>query len=31
MKLLTPENTTLDIDMIPDKIDEDIRYSVLDL
>jgi hypothetical protein len=31
MYVLTPENTALDIERIPDKIDEDIRYSVLDL
>lgn len=31
MYILTPENKALNIELIPDKIDEDIRYSVLDL
>jgi len=31
MKILTPENTVLDVNQISDNFDEDIRYSVLDL
>lgn len=29
--ILTPENRSLQIELIPDKIDNDIRYSVLDI
>jgi hypothetical protein len=31
MYILSPENTPINIELIPDKINEDIRYSVLDL
>jgi hypothetical protein len=31
MYILTPENRSLNIELIPDKVDDDIRYSVLDL
>jgi len=31
MNLLMPENTVIDIERIPDKLVEDVRYSILDL
>lgn len=31
MYILTPDNKPLKMDLIPDSIDEDIRYSVLDI
>lgn len=31
MKILTPENTSLDVAQIPDQFEDDVRYSVLDL
>ena len=30
MKILTLENTGLDLNTLPDQIEEDIRFSVLD-
>lgn len=31
MKILTPENMSLDVAQIPDQLEDDVRYSVLDL
>ncbi len=31
MNILTPENNSLSIDLVPNQFDEDIRYSVLDI
>ena len=30
MQILTLENTALDLNTLPDQIEEDIRFSVLD-